>query len=324
LPAIDRVAYWLDVVRHAIVDHECQVKTPSAFDATMLRAPLGELSVMSIESLGLECVEHTPHSIAHGEDNVFLLFLQLAGSAIYGQDGRETIIHPGDLVLLDAQRPFTCRYEHRKQITIKIPHRSLKARLASSSQLTARAVRRTDGIGALASDYIKMIPDHIDALQPAAKLQIAEHALDLAALAFAAETGKGTPALSSGRAVALLNLRMAVESRLKDPAFNPAAAAAAAGISVRYANNLLSQQGTSLERFIVSRRLEHCRRALQDPRQLRRNISEIAYAWGFSDLSHFNRRFKAAYGCAPRDYRRQHLDEARVITSQSPPMSSTD
>ncbi len=302
----DRVAYWLDVVRHVIVDHECRVNAPSTFDATMLRAPLGELSVMSVESLGLESVEHTARSIARGEDDVFLLYLQLAGSATYTQDGRETVIHPGDLTLLDAQRPFSCRYSHRKQITIKIPHRALKARLASSSQLTARAVRRTDGVSALASDYIKMIPDHIDTLQPAAKLQVAEHVLDLAAFALAAETGKGTPAVSSGRAVALLSLRMAIENRLKDPALNPTAAAGAAGISVRYANHLLSQQGTSLERFIVSRRLEHCRRALEDARQSHRTISEIAYAWGFSDLSHFNRRFKAAFGCTPREHRRQH------------------
>ncbi len=151
-----------------------------------------------------------------------------------------------------------------------------------------------------------MIPDHVDALQPAAKLQVAEHVLDLAALALATEAGNGKPALSSGRAVSLLRLRMAIENRLTDPALNPTAAAAAAGISVRYANDLLSQQGTSLERFILSRRLERCRRALEDPRQSHRTISEIAYAWGFADLSHFNRRFKAAFGCSPRDYRRQH------------------
>ncbi len=303
----DRVAYWLDVAGRAIVDHQCRVKTPSAFDATMLRAPLGDLSVMSIESLGLESVEHTKRAIAHGEDNVFLLYLQLAGSATFIQDGRETVIHPGDLALLDAQRPFLCRYEHRKQITIKIPHRSLKARLPASSQLTACAIRRTDGVSGLASDYIKMIPDHVDALQPAAKLQVAEHVLDVAALALATEAGNGEPALSSGRAVALLRLRMAIESRLKDPALDPSTAAAAANISVRYANHLLSQQGTSLERFIVRRRLERCRRALEDPRQLHRTISEIAYGWGFSDMSHFNRRFKAAFGCAPREHRRRHL-----------------
>jgi AraC-like DNA-binding protein len=81
--------------------------------------------------------------------------------------------------------------------------------------------------------------------------------------------------------------------------------AAATGISVRYANTLLSQQGTSLERLIVARRLERCRRALEDPGQSHRTITEIAFAWGFSDPSHFNRRFKAEYGCAPRDYRQR-------------------
>jgi AraC-like DNA-binding protein len=98
---------------------------------------------------------------------------------------------------------------------------------------------------------------------------------------------------------------MAIESHLSDPALDPAMAAALAGISVRYANKLLSEQGTSLERLIVSRRLERCRRALEDPAQAHRTVSEIAYAWGFSDPSHFNRRFKAEYGCAPRDYRQR-------------------
>ena len=98
---------------------------------------------------------------------------------------------------------------------------------------------------------------------------------------------------------------MAIENRLSDPTLDPSSAAAAAGISVRYANVLLSGQGTSLQQFIVSRRLDHCRRALEDPMQAQRTITDIAFAWGFSDQSHFNRRFKAEYGCAPRDYRQR-------------------
>jgi AraC-like DNA-binding protein len=226
-----------------------------------------------------------------------------------GQDGREAIIHPGDFTLLDAQRPFTCRYPSQwKQIILKIPHRSLKVRLTSSSELTARAVRNNDGVGGLASGYLAMIPDRVNALQPGVRNQIAEHLLDLAALALAAGTGKDRPPLSSGRALVLLHLRMAIENRLTDDTLDPSTAAAAAGISVRYANALLLQQGTSLERLIVSRRLEHCRRALEDPAQSQRTIGEIAYAWGFSALSHFGRRFKAEFGCSPGDYRRRRQD----------------
>jgi AraC family transcriptional activator of tynA and feaB len=302
----DRVAYWLDVASRTLVDHECRVKTPATFDATVLHTRLGELSVMSLESLGLETVEHTTRTIAHGEDNVFLLYLQLEGSSAFSQDGRDTVIHPGDLVLLDAQRPFICRYGHRKQIAIKIQHQALKARLASSTQLTARAVRRTNGISAMASDYIRMLPEHINALGSAAKLQVTQHVLDMAALALATEAGEDTPSLSSARAVALLRLRMAAESRLTHQGLRPSDVATAAGMSVRYANDLLSKEGMSLGRFIVQRRLERCRSALADPQQTHRTISEIVYAWGFSDLSHFNRRFKAAYGCSPSDYRSQH------------------
>jgi AraC-like DNA-binding protein len=301
----DRVAYWHDVACKIFVSHEGRVKTPQSFNATVRRAPLGELTIVDIESHGLDSVRRSARNIVHGEDNVFLLCLQLQGTAVMSQDGRDAVIHPGDFTLFDAQRPYSCRYGHRRQITVKIPHRLLKARLGSTSQLTARTVRGDVGAGAFASDYIRMVPQHIDVLQPTSQMQVAEHLLDLAALALASGADEATPALSSGRAVALLRLRMTIECRLTDPALNPKAAASAAGISVRYANELLSQHGMSLERFIVARRLERCRIALQDSEQAPRTICEIAFAWGFSDMSHFNRRFKAAFGCAPSDYRRQ-------------------
>jgi AraC-like DNA-binding protein len=302
----DRLAYWYDVACKVFGRHECHVDKLSAFNASIHQAPLGELSVIELDSTGLRSTAVTKHTIANQEDDVFILGLQLEGSATLIQDGREANVTPGDFVLLDAQRPFTSHYSPQwRRLFIKIPHRSLNARLAASSELTARPVRSSTGVGGLTSGFIRMIPDRIGVLQPAAKTQIAEHLLDLAALALASETTKDKPALSSGRAIALLQLRMAIESRLSDPTLDPSSAASAAGISVRYANVLLSQQGTSLQRLIMSRRLDHCRRALEDPAQARRTITDIAFAWGFSDLSHFDRRFKAEYGCAPRDHRQR-------------------
>jgi AraC-like DNA-binding protein len=266
---------------------------------TLHNAELGEIGFSTIESGGLQSVLRTPRN------DVFLFSLQLSGATTIRQDGREAVMRPGDFALIDAQRPYSAHPGKAQEIVLKIPHRALKARLPASSDLTARPVRHAAVISGLVSGYLSMLPNHIDALQPAAKIQVAEQVLDQIALALAADTGEDRPALSSGRAVALLHVRMAIESHLSDPALDPAMAAALAGISVRYANNLLSEQGTSLERLIVSRRLERCRRALEDPAQAHRTVSEIAYAWGFSDPSHFNRRFKAENGCAPRDYRQR-------------------
>jgi len=303
----DRLAYWHDVANKVFVKHECRVEKLPTFDATIHTATLGELGIVEVDSHGLSYAAVNERDIRNDEDDVFILGLQLTGSATVVQDGREATLQPGDFTLLDAQRPFFARYSAKwRRLFFKIPHRALKARLARSSQLTARAVRPGSGINGLVADYLRMVPQHIDALQEPAKARIGAQILDLAAVALAAEGGNERPALSSARATTLLRLRAEIERRLPDPALNPEAAAGAAGIGVRYANALLADEGLSLERLIVSRRIERCRLALSDAMQAHRTIGDIAYSWGFSDLSHFARRFKCAFGCTPSDYRRQH------------------
>jgi AraC family transcriptional activator of tynA and feaB len=298
----DRLAYWYDVACKVFVKHECRVEKNPAFDASIHRGALGSLSVIEVESRGLNYASVTARDIANDEDGVFLLGLQLEGRATVIQDGREAVLQPGDFALLDAQRSYTSHYSPKwRRLFIKIPHRALKARLAPTSQLTARAVRHGSGVGGILSDYVRLLPPRIGSLQGIERERIGEQLLDLIALALSAQRGSDeAPSLSSARAVALLQLR------LHDPSLDPEAAAAAAGISVRYANSLLANEGMSLQRLIVSRRLERCRMALADARQAHRSVSEIAYAWGFSDQSHFTRRFKAAYGCSPSDFRKQN------------------
>ena len=73
--------------------------------------------------------------------------------------------------------------------------------------------------------------------------KIAEQALDLVALALSAEAQSNGVNLSYPRAAALTMLKAAIKSRLHDPNLKPVSAAAAAGISVRYANALMHRSG---------------------------------------------------------------------------------
>ncbi len=300
----DRLAFWYDVASKVFPDHEFSLQGPSTFNATLHHAALGQIEIIHVDGVGIRQSTRSAAHIAHGEDDVFFLCLQVSGNGAVSQDGRDAAVGPGDFALLDAQRPNTARFAGAyKQVVLKIPHRALKARLTPSSQLTARAVQHTNGLGGLVSEYIRLLPSRIALLQPMEKARIAEHVLDLVALSLASHSTDERPSLSSARAVALLQLRTVIEARLHDPSLDPETAAAAAGISVRYANALLANEGMSLQRLIVARRLDRCRRALEDPAQGHRSIGEIAYAWGFSNVSHFTRRFKAAFGSAPRDYR---------------------
>jgi AraC-like DNA-binding protein len=130
--------------------------------------------------------------------------------------------------------------------------------------------------------------------------------VDLIAASLAHLTGKQCREPSTATRLVLLKLRAVIETQLSNPNADRETIAAQAGISVRYANQLLALENTSLVRLLQERRLARCRNALQDPTQAGRSVSEIAYHWGFADVAHFSRCFKAAFGLTPTDYRKMH------------------
>jgi AraC family transcriptional regulator, positive regulator of tynA and feaB len=134
---------------------------------------------------------------------------------------------------------------------------------------------------------------------------VGTHVLDLIGLSIARTIQGASVRVSIPKSIMLGQIRAAIEARLADPRLDLQAVADAVGISVRYVNALLAEQGTSLKRFILSRRLSRCRHAFEDPNQDHRTLGEIAQGWGFSDMTHFTRRFKEAYGVRPSEYRRR-------------------
>jgi AraC-like DNA-binding protein len=257
--------------------------------------------------LELVLFENSPMDISNNRATADQLFVcrQMAGEVVLEQSSREVVLEAGDITVLDPLLPYAGRFiSGSKLLVLKTPRRLLEARTGKTRQMIARRIRPTAAESSLASSFLAMLPAHAGRLGGAAEEIVADQALDLVAVSFAKEMEGDRPRVSSARSLALVNLRAAAEARLADPALDAETVAAVAGVSVRYANAVLAQEGTSITRLIQTRRLARCRQALDDPLQGHRNISEIAYGWGFSDMTHFGRRFKAAFGSSPRDYRR--------------------
>jgi AraC-like DNA-binding protein len=56
--------------------------------------------------------------------------------------------------------------------------------------------------------------------------------------------------------------------------------------------------------YILRCRLEACRQTLHDRSQRHRSITDVALGFGFSNMAHFSRVFRAHLGVPPSDYRR--------------------
>jgi AraC-like DNA-binding protein len=91
---------------------------------------------------------------------------------------------------------------------------------------------------------------------------------------------------------------VAIRGRAGERGLNPADVARQAGISVRYLHRLLEPTGRTFSQHLLEQRLERARAELRNPER-RLRIAAIAFASGFSDISHFNRSFRRAFGDTP-------------------------
>ncbi len=190
-----------------------------------------------------------------------------------------------------------------KTLVLKLPRRALEARIGQTREkIAVPVVESSKGACDWTSALVGMLPEMAETSTQAQRQIAQDQILDLVASAVL-KTGSSNLRISAARSTALLNLRASIDARLSDTELDRVSVAKAAGISVRYANELLKEQNTSITRLIRSRRLARCRAALDDPLQSRRSISDIAYGWGFCDMTHFGRCFKQEFGMSPRDYR---------------------
>jgi len=303
--ARDRLDYWREEASKAIVAHEFSTGLGRSFQGVIQRGLLGSWPVTILEG-NEHSAQRTQRCLGRGCDDDVLLSVQLSGCLTMHQDGRDAALKKGDVIVVDPRRPFSVVVPSSVQcFLVKVPRWEMQARLGDIPLLTGRPVVGSNAIGALASSFLVMLASRVGELNKAMGDRVAQQALDLVALAFESEVVNGRAKLSSVRTTTLLRLKAIIEARLYEPDLKPGPAAEAAGISVRYANVLLAQEDMSLERFIMYRRLRHSHQALTDPAQNMRTVSDIAYSCGFSDVSHFARRFKAEFGCSPSECRPQ-------------------
>jgi len=301
----DRFAFWHDVARKGVVDHESTPGCRNTFRAELRAGTVGAIGLVSFQNSDMS-VTHTRRHMAHANTDELFVCRQSGGQIALEQDGRHVVLGTGDITLIDPALPYEGRFSEASDVLVlKVPRQLMEARLGKMREMTARAIQPSSAETSLLSASLGMLPYHTDGLSSAAEALLEAHLLDLITLSVGRTMGQDRSRASPSRSLVRVELRAVIEARLSDRTLDAGSVASAAGVSVRYANAVLADENTSIVQLIQTRRLARCRRALEDPLQGGRTVSEIAYGWGFSDMTHFGRRFKAAYGVLPSAHRRR-------------------
>jgi len=301
-PPRERLDYWQETVSRTLVGVDCRLGT-GQFDG---RVSILEACGFTVSTLGAvgHSAERDRARVAH-DDDFDMLFLQLRGDMQVEVGGERLAIRPGDFYYYRGAMPhmlsFPDRFEH---VTIRLPRRHAIDRLRALNQLGSFRLPGDGPLGRVAAATLRGLVDVADGLEERAAGAAARAAADLFFAAVEQDAGLSAAGpLRTGHRALILRARAAAEARHADPDLRPADVAAVVGVTERHLNRVLAAAGTTLGGLIRGVRLAAADRALADPLQVRRTVTEIAFACGFTDSSAFSRAYRAAYGRTPRDRR---------------------
>jgi AraC-like DNA-binding protein len=301
VPGPQRFEYWREVCTRSFVDLRPERRSRTMFRGEISGRRFGAINVSQVSSVDQRVIRDRSTIARCGKDVLFVN-MQLVGSSTFRQGTEELVIHEGDFALVDAARPFELGFTDAFVHACFMIERSLLMPRLLDPSAGGLVVRASTPLGGLVSSFLRHA-SRLSSLSATEATVVSHHVLGLLSIAFGAD--------ADVRAAARADLREAVRRRamdfidlhLGDPALSPTRIADAVRISVRYLHACFEPTGTSVMEYLLRRRLEHCRDELARAERMHRSISEIAFASGFSELSHFGRAFKRAFVMTPREWR---------------------
>jgi len=305
----ERFSFWRDAVCQAAFNVSIEPISRSAerFSASISARNAGALRLATSESSGAYQLIRGRQQIESAPADHYSIFLQLRGQTIVHKDDESIPIVEGNLAVVDGRLPFSATIsDHREQVIAVIPHATVEHRAPWLRDSMLRKLSRNAPYADLARRHLFALVTNGLSDETAAGL-LTENLCNLLALATA-------PAIPPRRLQPELQLEALLvfcRQHLREPMLSPAFVASRFGISVRTLHLRFAKLGKSFGRFVLESRLDDCARALRDPAQWNRSISDIAYGAGFSDLSHFNKSFRARFDMSPGEWRSEVLASMR-------------
>jgi AraC-like DNA-binding protein len=302
LPERERFAAFQEefaqrILKMDVIDHSA--KCPR-MELTFM--PLGPVAVGALVSTPIEFIRRHHHLKDCSDD--FRLDIIAAGQIQFSHAGEERIYGTGGAHLVDQGRPFQafglCDGGVRN---ITVQAAALKTLVAHPEDLAGPPVHPGPALGLL-DGYLRLLTSLEEPPPPELVPIIGVHLLDLVAAALGPTAEAAELVAKRGVKAARVRAILAeIGRRCSDPDFNLDSVARTLGLSRRYVQQLLEETGKSFTEHLVERRLERAFAMLSDHRCLHLAIINIAFAVGFSDVSHFNRMFRRRFGETPSGVR---------------------
>jgi AraC-like DNA-binding protein len=259
--------------------------------------------VFGFAAVDLTCsatrLERTERDIRRDNMEYYYVTVQDIGESIIIQNDRVVNITAGDVVLLDSARPVTFispAQDSARWLGLQVPRRDLASHLGFEPQggVCGRGQAQASRL------LCQLARDPVGDAEPACAsadkfMHLAVY--DLLGALFAPPAPLG----SRHNEKVFARVCGIIKDRFADPDISPREVAAETGISLRYLQKLFTARGSTCSHYISSLRLDQAARLIERRTLIKTGqpLSDIAYACGFRDYTHFARGFRQRFGTTP-------------------------
>jgi AraC family transcriptional regulator, positive regulator of tynA and feaB len=293
------LSYWKNVICENLLELQIDSARQADFYGHIVKRTLGPLKANFI-SVSQQRVWRNRQGSRRAQDAIFHLIHLRRGIQFVEHGGRSLKLEPGDCVLVDCLSGFKFDFpEGVEALVLEIRRDWVQGWLPAPEEATGRIFGRNPGWGATLSSALGNLTPASLAEIGVPHAAVAEQIAVLLALA----TAPAAPSLTTHKRSLLKRISETLRERCHEPELDPSAVASSLGLSRRYIHVLLAAAGTTFSHELYDYRLQRAQRLLRDRRYDGVGIAEIAWNCGFSEPSHFTRRFRQCFGVAPTAYR---------------------
>jgi AraC family transcriptional activator of tynA and feaB len=294
----ERFSYWREAICQTVFNISIEASAED-FSARMAARSSGALRFAISQSTPYKLVR-SQRDIERAPADHYSIYMQISGQTVASVDDTTVSLYRDDIAIYDGTQSFSALHGGQRAIAV-VPSAMIDQRAPWMRHSPPRKLAANSPYIDLARRHLMELSREDATLSDNAAALLTENLCNLMALASAGdiEPRRLQPELQIEAMLAFCR------QNLHDAELSPQVAADRLGISVRSLHARFKYIGQTFGRWLLENRLEACASALRDRNQRALNISEIAYHWGFNDLSHFNKVFRNRFDRTPREWRNE-------------------
>ena len=301
LPPSERFGAWRSLVSSVFEARLPEGPVEADFPTTARSIHLGNAFVVSASAASQHFTRSPRLIAAEGLDHYLVqVYRRGVCEGTYG-DVQNTV-RPGDIKIIDLARPFNTFNTQFENITLTIPRPVLAPLLERPDALHGTVLGRNTALGRVLGGHMRELSANAAELTPTEASTLAAATVRLVAACLGANPRAQDATMPYRLAAISQAVREFIERNLTSPQLQPETLADQLRMSRSQLYRLFADEG-GVAAYIQTRRLHRCFGEIANPANNRRQISDVAFSYGFMSEAHFSRAFRRAFGMTPTEAR---------------------